>query len=413
LCKRQVKEESIVDQQAAAAPALEGPLAQSKPDKGIFRLGIINKCQSTFLGATTSDEQIKQAQEELDVETDEGKKALLTEKIDTLKSKEKRRLLGLIKFIAQLYRLGLLVDSIINWCVVELVKRHEATGDDIYIEYAVSMIETVGPTYDRKRKSVKASDTAPPPPPAAAATDKGRKTKAQHKGQPQQQQSAQPPPAQAEAEAEPIEKIFSHLSTLKAKLSNRVRFMIMDLEDLRKNDWKSRRGNAGPKKIEEVRLDVEKEIEENQAERDAYDRKNAMMSGGRKQSQRPLGNYQGRGSQDNRQQQQQQPQEKRLMAAQASSATSSSIRKDTNLAKAETQKLGLGRTSIWASSTRKSELSMVPNTERSAPSPPTGNTPASTPPPQPLNSFVAAQDSFSGNPSPVPQAQQQDTPENE
>lgn len=61
----------------------------------VFFQGIISKCQNTFLD--NSDEQIRATEIELEAETDESKKHDLLEKINYLKSKEKRRLLGIIK----------------------------------------------------------------------------------------------------------------------------------------------------------------------------------------------------------------------------------------------------------------------------------------------------------------------------
>lgn len=66
-----------------------------------------------------------------------------------------------------------------------------------------------------------------------------------------------------------IEKIMAHLSGIKLKLTNRVRFMIMNLEDLRRNNWQPRHGKQGPKTMEEVRIEAEQEQLENQAEREA------------------------------------------------------------------------------------------------------------------------------------------------
>lgn len=63
--------------------------------KNVFAPGIILKCQTTFLD--NSDTQIKAEEAELETEIDESKKSALVEKIYALKSKEKRRLLGIIK----------------------------------------------------------------------------------------------------------------------------------------------------------------------------------------------------------------------------------------------------------------------------------------------------------------------------
>ena len=45
-----------------------------------------------------------------------------------------------------------------------------------------------------------------------------------------------------------IDKIISNKT-----VSSRVRFMLQDLVDLRRNDWRPRREAAGPKTIQQVR----------------------------------------------------------------------------------------------------------------------------------------------------------------
>lgn len=69
-------------------------------------------------------------------------------------------------------------------------------------------------------------------------------------------------------EEEAVDKIIYHLSSLKSNLSNRVRFMIMDLEDLKKNNWLDKKEQV-PKTMEEVRNEHEQEQIDNQAEREA------------------------------------------------------------------------------------------------------------------------------------------------
>ena len=60
-----------------------------------FRKGIITKCQQTF--APSSSLKITELEKRIIDEIDEKAKSLLNEELDTLKSKEKRRLLGIIR----------------------------------------------------------------------------------------------------------------------------------------------------------------------------------------------------------------------------------------------------------------------------------------------------------------------------
>lgn len=61
---------------------------------------------------------------------------------------------------------------------------------------------------------------------------------------------------------------FSSLDTIvnKRKISNRIRFMIQDVVDLRKSQWKPRREDNNPKTIDQIHRDVHKEREEQERE---------------------------------------------------------------------------------------------------------------------------------------------------
>lgn len=71
----------------------------------------------------------------------------------------------------------------------------------------------------------------------------------------------------------------------------------MDLEDLRKCNWIPRGGEKGPKTIEEVREEVEKEERMNEIERMEHEKKQEKLMPSRKTSRQ---GYIGRSSQDRR-----------------------------------------------------------------------------------------------------------------
>jgi translation initiation factor 4G len=78
----------------------------------------------------------------------------------------------------------------------------------------------------------------------------------------------------------------SYFSTLDAivkqrKISNRIRFMIQDVVDLRKTGWKPRREDNNPKTIDQIHREVHKEREEQERELN------------NPQSQRPMGSMGG------------------------------------------------------------------------------------------------------------------------
>lgn len=62
-------------------------------------------------------------------------------------------------------------------------------------------------------------------------------------------------------------QVLEHLRGKMDQVSSRVRFMIMNLEDLRKNKWVPLLGNKGPTTLEQVRKDAEDEELQKEEER--------------------------------------------------------------------------------------------------------------------------------------------------
>lgn len=64
-----------------------------------------------------------------------------------------------------------------------------------------------------------------------------------------------------------LPKLFTYLHAVKETVTNRIRFKIMNLDELSNNKWVPRGGQTGPKTIDEVREEAEKEKQQNEAER--------------------------------------------------------------------------------------------------------------------------------------------------
>uniref|UniRef100_A0A915EIP8 MIF4G domain-containing protein n=1 Tax=Ditylenchus dipsaci TaxID=166011 RepID=A0A915EIP8_9BILA len=296
LCLKQVELESKLD-------------AEQRPPIS-FSSSIIKKCQETFLCAIRSDDLIKQLEKERATETTEDSKKSVTEKIDLLKTKKKRTLLGIIQFIAQLYRYNLLIDWIINWCVSLIFFSLTENTDEVYIEYAVKMIETVGPTYHKKRLLAQKQSMA----------------------------------AAADAEVPYIEKIVAQLCSIKSSLTNKLKFMIMNLDELRKNNWQTKHDSRRLTTLENREDDTEQE--ERQNKKDRYNRKTSHY-GNKKGS---SFNYPGSAFiDDNNSILAPQSTDRRAADAGASSQTgTASVREGTNLIKVNDGRLGR-LPNIWKS----------------------------------------------------------------
>ncbi|KAI0465180.1 hypothetical protein LJB42_000404 [Komagataella kurtzmanii] len=143
----------------------------------------------------------------------------------------KRRGLGLVKFIGQLYQLNLLSDNVIFHCVLGQSKETDNPSEDT-MENLVQLLEAVG--YRMEMSS----------------EPKIRRV---------------------------LDLAFANIKAIvdANKIPSRIRFMLMDLMDLRRNGWATTEENAGPKTIQEIHLEAEikRSEEEREKERDRHSRR--------------------------------------------------------------------------------------------------------------------------------------------
>lgn len=197
-CKRmletmspEIRDESILDK---AGNVVSGG--------ALFRKYLLNRCQEEFERGWKVDlPQPKEGKA--------GEAALLSDEY-YIAAAAKRRGLGLVQFIGELYKLGMLTERIMHECVRKLL---EFTGvpDEAEIESLTKLLRTIGGNLD--------------------STEKGR--------------------AFMEAYFNRIDSIINLEG-----LPSRLKFMLMDIVDLRKAGWVSKEANKGPKTLEEVRAEV-------------------------------------------------------------------------------------------------------------------------------------------------------------
>uniref|UniRef100_A0A914Z0Q1 MIF4G domain-containing protein n=1 Tax=Panagrolaimus superbus TaxID=310955 RepID=A0A914Z0Q1_9BILA len=126
-------------------------------------------------------------------------------------------MLSTIKFMSHLFRIELLNYKIIENCIVILIRNAEQSGSELMTEYAVELMKHGGPfIVERKEDTSK------------------------------------------------LDGYVTYLDKLKSSVSNRVKFMIMDLTDLRDKKWVDKR--VGPKTKDEVDMYIQKKLEQNKRE---------------------------------------------------------------------------------------------------------------------------------------------------
>ncbi|VDD91341.1 unnamed protein product [Enterobius vermicularis] len=206
-----------------------------------FRSGILTRCQQTFENKCQS-------------EIDKKKKEELRVEVMELEAKERRRMFGNIGFIGQLYRHELIVPKILKCFIIALSNDISfVNGDEESIECAVRMLETVGKIVDYQQHS-----------------------------------------------DFDINAYFQHLKDLSSSVSNRIRFLILNLIELRESKWNPRKSaDSGPMTIAAVHDEARKEEMQAKLAREQYD-KTRKPYDGRASLDRRRPALVGRQSQDNR-----------------------------------------------------------------------------------------------------------------
>ncbi|OAA44861.1 MIF4-like, type 1/2/3 [Metarhizium rileyi] len=178
----------------------------------LFRKYLLNRCQEEFERGWASN--IPQPKEEEGAE-DVSKKtlgdaAMLSDEY-YVAAAAKRRGLGLVQFIGELYKLGMLTERIMHECVHKLVD-YKGVPDEAEIESLSKLLRTIGANLD--------------------AAEKGRHM---------------------------MDAYFERIRTMAhlPELQSRMKFMLMDVLDLRNARWVSKEANKGPKTLEEVRVEAE------------------------------------------------------------------------------------------------------------------------------------------------------------
>lgn len=86
----------------------------------------------------------------LNLSWQEEEKQRLTEELEEAKDKARRRSLGNIKFIGELFKLNMLTEVIMHDCIVKLLKNH----DEESLECLCRLLSTIGKDLDFAKAKV-------------------------------------------------------------------------------------------------------------------------------------------------------------------------------------------------------------------------------------------------------------------
>ncbi|KAK1721764.1 hypothetical protein BDP67DRAFT_389000 [Colletotrichum lupini] len=174
----------------------------------LFRKYLLNRCQEEFERGWKVNLPTKPEEDEGKPQTNEA--AMLSDEY-YIAAAAKRRGLGLVQFIGELYKLGMLTERIMHECVRKLVD-YEGIPDEAEIESLSKLLRTIGNNLD--------------------ASEKGKALMNVY-----------------------FDRI-QHMMDM-PELPSRLKFMLLDVLDLRKAGWASKEANKGPKTLDEIRAEAE------------------------------------------------------------------------------------------------------------------------------------------------------------
>ncbi|GCB65780.1 hypothetical protein scyTo_0010008 [Scyliorhinus torazame] len=109
-----------------------------------FRKLLLNRCQKEFEKDKDDDAVIDKKQKEIDAAVMSEEKTRLQEELKDARDKARRRSLGNIKFIGELFKLKMLTEPIMHDCIVKLLKNHDQES----LECLCRLLTTIGKDLD-------------------------------------------------------------------------------------------------------------------------------------------------------------------------------------------------------------------------------------------------------------------------
>ncbi|XP_075745484.1 eukaryotic translation initiation factor 4 gamma 1-like isoform X3 [Rhipicephalus microplus] len=211
----------------------EVPIANDPEGRMVnFRKLLLLKCQKEFEKDTSDDIRKAERLKKIEEATSEEEKAKLTEELLDDEKRSKRRSLGNIRFIGELYNLNMLTAPIMFDCLRRLIN----SNDEDSLECLCKLLITIGKELDS----------------AAAKGAQGGKVN---------------PKMQLDEYFRKMENIVK-----KREVSLRVVFMLQDVIDLRQRKWIPRRDENIPKTIDQIHEEAQREQVNEELMRDSMPR---------------------------------------------------------------------------------------------------------------------------------------------
>ncbi|CAH2219039.1 eukaryotic translation initiation factor 4 gamma 1 isoform X3 [Pelobates cultripes] len=186
---------------------LEVPTEENREVCISFRRLLIRLCQVEFERGEKGSERIEELQKELDAAKSPNEKTRLNEELNDACNRARRRTLGNIKFIGELFKLKLLSEDSMKDCLLKLLKKNNEESMECICQLLTSV---------------------------------GKHLEDGHSG---------------------MDSYINKINIfIKSKTtSSRIRFLVQDVLDLRRNKWVPRHKPEGPKTIDQIHKEAEQE----------------------------------------------------------------------------------------------------------------------------------------------------------
>ncbi|XP_076087139.1 eukaryotic translation initiation factor 4 gamma 3-like isoform X1 [Mytilus galloprovincialis] len=178
-----------------------------------FRAILLTKCQKEFEKDKAAEDDIEALRVKLK-DAEESKKAEIEAEIVLTETNARRRSLGNIRFIGELFKLKMLTEPIMHECVFKLLN----SKDEESLECLCKLLRTIGKELDSEKAKPR------------------------------------------------VDQYFQRMHKVieEKKTSSRVRFMLQDVLELRMSNWVPRRDESNPKTIEQIHKEAQQEAQEKQ-----------------------------------------------------------------------------------------------------------------------------------------------------
>lgn len=196
-----------------------GTIAIAPSEKrAVFKNRLLSQCQAEFekrrndQTCAIRDNRIKlEANKNLAKQEFEELKAQLEEE----EQKVRRRAVGTVRFIGELYKHGQLTSNIMHFCIKQLIEKDSKDYDEETLECLCKLLTTIGSKMDKEN-------------------------------------------------TQKMVPYFEKMGEIvrnkdKYRISSRIRFMIQDVIDLRRNGWQPRRQDLNPKTMNQIQKEAETE----------------------------------------------------------------------------------------------------------------------------------------------------------